>query len=111
MDTDEHRFNSATKKRKRPKKISAFCFQFSVMPSAASRLLNENTSLFCPSPHRMGRGIKGEVLDLVCATRTISHAQLQIELKPHTAVKAVAALQETQRPYKTGLQERGGKSE
>ena len=49
----------------------------------------------CPSPHRMERGIKGEVFDAVCAPRTLSHAQLQIELKPHTAVEAVAALQET----------------
>ncbi len=49
----------------------------------------------------MGRGIKGEVFDVVCATRTISHAQLQIELKPHTAVEAVAVLQETVPAYKT----------
>src|SRR5207247_2307635 len=41
---------------------------------AASRLMNENTSLF-------------------------SHAQFQIELKPHAAVEAVAAFQETAPPY------------
>jgi DNA modification methylase len=43
---------------------------------AASRLMNENTSLF-------------------------GHAQLQIELKPHTAVEAVAALHEKSLVYKT----------
>src|SRR5436309_4876624 len=43
---------------------------------AASRLMNENTSLF-------------------------GNAQLQIELKPHTAVEAVAALRETSPAYKT----------
>src|SRR5204863_1638583 len=48
---------------------------------AASRLLNENTSLF-------------------------GNAQLQIELKPHTAVEAVAALKETPRPDKTRRRER-----
>ena len=49
---------------------TAYCKQ------AASRLMNENTSLF-------------------------GNAQLQIELKPHTAVEAVAALQETAPAYKT----------
>ena len=49
---------------------TAYCKQ------AASRLMNENTSLF-------------------------GNAQLQIELKPHTAVEAVAALQETPPAYKT----------
>ena len=43
--------------------------------AAASRLMNENTSLF-------------------------GNAQLQIELKPHTAVEAVVALQETSPAYK-----------
>ena len=42
---------------------------------AASRLMNENTSLF-------------------------GNAQLQIELKPHTSVEAVAVLQETALVYK-----------
>lgn len=42
---------------------------------AASRLLNENTNLF-------------------------GNAQLQIDLKPHAAAEAVAALQETPPPYK-----------
>ena len=49
---------------------TAYCKQ------AASRLMNENTSLF-------------------------GNAQLQIELKPHTAVEAVGALQETPPVYKT----------
>ena len=48
-----------------------------------------------------GTGIKGEMLNAVCAARTHSHAQLQIELKPHTVVEAVAALQETAPAYKT----------
>jgi site-specific DNA-methyltransferase (adenine-specific) len=43
---------------------------------AASRLLNENTSLF-------------------------GNAKLQIELKPHTAVEAVAAMQETAPAYQS----------
>ena len=43
---------------------------------AASRLLNENSSLF-------------------------GHAQFQIELKPHPAVEAVAVLQEKATAYKT----------
>jgi site-specific DNA-methyltransferase (adenine-specific) len=43
---------------------------------AASRLMNETSSLF-------------------------GHAQFQIELKPHPAVEPVAALQETAPPYKT----------
>ena len=33
------------------------------------------------------------------------NSQLQIELRPHTAVEAVAALQETPRPYKTRRRE------
>src|SRR6266540_4371238 len=49
---------------------TAYCKQ------AASRLMNENTSLF-------------------------GHAQLQIDLKPHLAVETVAALQETAPPCKT----------
>src|SRR5437016_7249153 len=48
---------------------------------AASRLMNENTSLF-------------------------GNAQLQIELKPHTAVETVAVLEESPRPYKTRRRER-----
>jgi hypothetical protein len=43
---------------------------------AAPRLMNENTSLF-------------------------GNAQLQIELKPYTAVEVAAALQETSPVYKT----------
>ena len=49
---------------------TAYCKQ------AASRLMNENTSLF-------------------------GNAKLQIELKPHTAVEGVVALHETAAPYKT----------
>ena len=48
---------------------------------AASRLTNENTSLF-------------------------GNAQLQIELKPHAAVEAVAILAEAPPPYKTRAQNR-----
>ncbi len=48
---------------------------------AASRLMNENTSLF-------------------------GNAQLQIELKPHTAVGAVAAFQETAPPYNARARKR-----
>src|SRR5947209_11718335 len=44
---------------------------------AASRLMNENTSLF-------------------------GNSKLQIELKPHTAVESVAVLEETAQAYRTG---------
>jgi len=83
--------------------LSVFSFAF-----ASSRLMNENTSRFCPSPHPMGRGIKGEVFDGVCAPRTISQAQLQIELEPHTAIEAVTAPWETPATRRT---QRRGSSE
>jgi len=51
----------------------------------ASRLLNENTNLF-------------------------GHAQLQIQLKPHAAVEAVAAWQETARAYKTHVRKKSART-
>ena len=48
---------------------------------AASRLLNENSSLF-------------------------GQARFQIELKPHAAVEAVAVLAETWPPYRTGAKKK-----
>ena len=52
---------------------------------AASRLMNENTSLF-------------------------GNAQIQIELKPHKAVEAVGALQETAPAYKTRVRKKASRN-
>ena len=57
----------------------------------------------------MGRGIKGEVFDFVCAARTLSHAQLRIELKPHTAVEAAPALQEAAPAYKVRMRKKASR--
>lgn len=63
----------------------------------------------CPSPHPMGRGIKGEVVVnfKLAASRLMNEksslfgqARFQIELKPHAAVEAGATLAETRRPTK-----------